>query len=183
MNNIKSYRQSLLENVNLNDDQDEKNRELISAIVFSHLRHKIGDLLKRGADPNAKAIIGVGADPTREVIPIQAALERDSPHIVKLLIDAGADVNANIPRKYGFFPFSLLKLAKHYVENNNASDESLKMLLNAGANPLTAFEDAIEFTEFFDDFDWWDPPPEKSDPDFSTAVKRRIRGRDLFGED
>lgn len=186
MKNIKTYGQSLLENANAGMNQEELDRNLVQGIAFSNFypkRWNVVDLLKMGANPSAEVVIGAGVDPNRRVVPIQVALERQSPDIVKLLIDAGADVNANTPKSGPFISLSLLQLAKYYVENNAHPDDSLKILLNAGADPLTAFKGPIEFVEFFDDIDWWNPPHGKIDPSFEMAVKRLVRGRDLFGDE
>jgi ankyrin repeat protein len=59
--------------------------------------------------------------------PLMAAVNANHPHVVRYLIDAGADVNADDPTKI------ITSAVQHAVEDQRS--ELVAMLLAAGANP------------------------------------------------
>jgi len=103
------------------------NEELLDAVKEGDLR-RVKELLKMGADPNARSERGVAAEIERlkECTPLHVAAYFGRARIAKLLIEQGADVNAK--DFSGRTPLHLAAL------RHNA--RITQLLLNSGADPL-----------------------------------------------
>jgi ankyrin repeat protein len=153
MNNIKTYRQMLVE-----AESQSASERLYSAINVNSPKEAM-KALEDGADPNyasewgrtslvnaawhgndemVRLLIDNGADPDIKDIEspgmgassLHWATEKDNVKIVKTLIDAGANVNIKDGRGNSPLYWAINKL-----NNVPASPELIEMLLRAGADP------------------------------------------------
>jgi ankyrin repeat protein len=120
--------QALLDDpaVDVNWNTPKGGSALEAAAVYSQPNQEklVGLLLRRGADPNVAT--------EEKVTPLQSAAYHGYANVVKLLIDAGADVDAAETR-YGFTP--LARAAR------NGHVQVIKLLLDAGADRHVVLSD------------------------------------------
>jgi len=148
----------------------EKDTPLIKAVHTSN-PDIVKRLLESGEDPNVRGIEGW--------LPIHyAAMDRDRIKMIEILFQHGANINAktvdethpnysNISKEYVTTPISL---ARHF-----GGKESVKVLLNLGANISDAFHSIQDLLGYFNnDISWWENAPE--------SYKRTKKVRDIFGK-
>ncbi|XP_060571183.1 uncharacterized protein LOC132729433 [Ruditapes philippinarum] len=105
--------------------QNLSNQTALALAVESKCAKALAELIKIGADPNTV----YGLEATGFFTPLHKAADQSSVQIVKMLIDAGADVKKP-NSKTGEQP---LNLAVHYRGDEAIVIEIAKLLLNAGA--------------------------------------------------
>ena len=72
-------------------EADPRIRQLVTAARKGNAQ-RVAELLKAGADPNAREVTDVSID-----TPVAAAVESMNPEVFRLLAEAGADLNAGFP--------------------------------------------------------------------------------------
>lgn len=142
---------------------ESKGRPKYTAIekaIFNDDINKLRSLLEAGENPNVD-----GIDDWRPIH--YASMQSFRLPMLKMLIDAGADVN--VKTNTGDTPINIASIF--------ASPESVKALLIAGANlfDVRSFSSIESFLDYFDgDISWWHNIP--------NSVLRMLRSNDLFGE-
>lgn len=109
--------------------QEELNQEMNKAIHDGNTQ-AIGILVKLGVDPNFKC---TGIDKFYKIYDRPLHVSGKDPSVVKLLIEAGADVNAKNGRKWTPLVCIILDRKNHLYSYHLS--KSVKLLIDAGANP------------------------------------------------
>lgn len=109
--------------------QEEINQEMNKAIHDGNTQ-AIGILVKLGVDPNFKC---TGIDKFYKIYDRPLHVSGKDPSVVKLLIEAGADVNAKNGRKWTPLVCIILDRKNHLYSYHLS--KSVKLLIDAGANP------------------------------------------------
>lgn len=164
MKNIKTYTQSLIEEL----DQNELNINMRYAALFS-LFSKVEELLDRGADINS-------ADPGNGRTALHKAASSGNEAMAKLLLGRGADPNQG--DMHGNPPLYLHMEQQPEPGDGHGMEEHMSftrlMVLN-GADPFKAFDTPEDMMEYFrGDLDWM---PEA----LRAKIKRMQRGKSAFG--
>jgi ankyrin repeat protein len=105
-------------------DGKTKNQTALYAAVLQDREDLVQKLIEKGADPNIAD--SEGAYPLSEAVVRADA----NPQIVKLILDGGANVNAQEPNK----GTALIFVASHKQISSQARQEIVKMLLDKGAD-------------------------------------------------
>lgn len=109
--------------------QEELNQEMNKAIHDGNTQ-AIGILVKLGVDPNFKC---TGIDKFYKIYDRPLHVSGKDPSVVKLLIEAGADVNAKNGLKHTPLE-DIISDRKNHLYSYHLS-KSVKLLIDAGANP------------------------------------------------
>ncbi len=109
--------------------QEELNQEMNKAIHDGNTQ-AIGILVKLGVDPNFKC---TGIDKFYKIYDRPLHVSGKDPSVVKLLIEAGADVNAKNGLKWTPLVCIILDRKNHLYSYHLS--KSVKLLIDAGANP------------------------------------------------
>lgn len=109
--------------------QEEINQEMNKAIHDGNTQ-AIGILVKLGVDPNFKC---TGIDKFYKIYDRPLHVSGKDPSVVKLLIEAGADVNAKNGLKWTPLVCIILDRKNHLYSYHLS--KSVKLLIDAGANP------------------------------------------------
>jgi len=148
----------------------QKDTPLIKA-VFTSNPNIVKKLLESGEDPNVRGAEGW--------LPIHyAAMDGKRTKIIEILVQYGANINAetvdeNDPN-YGRISKQNIS-TPIYLARYFGGKESVKLLINLGANVSDAFSSIQDLLGYFNnDISWWENAPE--------SYKRTKKVRDIFGK-